>query len=1154
MTLTNRELFYRDPTEAKIPNDGVAKVMQPENDQQWDVLRWELRSFVCHGEYERGLETILSTFLTNLPQPQQPAVWVSGFYGSGKSHLVRVLEQLWRDVVLPGGDRARDLVTLPTDVADHLSELSTAGKRLGGLWSAAGTLAAGRSDAVRLAFLSVLFESAGLPADFSRARFTMWAAENGHLDAIRAAVEAAGKTYEKEIHDLYVSSVIHEALLACDTTLTSAKEVRDLLKTQFPPTTRDVTENEMFDAMDDVLRLQSAKVGKLPLVLVVLDEMQQYIGDDGEKALAVQDLVEGCSRRFESQVLFVATGQSALTATPTLQKLTGRFSVPIALSDTDVETVVREVVLRKKPEHVPELKSTLDSVSGEIDKHLAGTQLASKAADKPDLVPDYPLLPTRRRFWELALRAIDKAGKGGQLRTQLRMVHEAAAKVADKPIGHVVGADFLYDEQSPGMLQSGVLLKEIDELIRTLRIDGSDGVLKSRICSLIFLISQIPARTIGGETGLRATAPFLADLLVEDLADDGARLRKRVPEMLDALVADGRLMRIDDEYRLQTEEGAEWEKDYRSRLAAIRDDATRMNQLRSERLMAAVDSALGGLKLIHGASKTPRKIDVHWGQDEPSIGEGDVPVWIRDEWSVTESAVKKTAAEAGNESPIVFVFLPKHEADQIKDALASFAAADDTLRRPTPQTDEGKAAERAMKTRKATDDERLTSLFHDVVTRARVFQGGGSEVTTSNLRDAVDTAASRSLIRLFSKFAAGDNPNWGKVVTKARDGAPDALDAVGHHGEPTTHPVCKEVLAAVSAAGTKGADLQKRFAAPEYGWPKDAVTGAVLVLLAAGNIRAAIDGKDLNGPKELPQTQIGKVTLFKEDEPPTAKQRIAVKGLLGAAGIAYEPGQEGAQIPALLQRLKDLAGRAGGPPPLPAAPDTDHIDALLAYAGNQRFRSVADDHDRLSADLDAWRAAEQQRAKRETEWGELERLVRHCEGLPVAGEVEPAISAIRTGRQLLDEPDPVAPLLKQVTAALRVEVAQRTESLAAAQRAAIEELQASPEWAELEESDRDAILQGAKLVPIPPPDVASDASLLAALDQTSLGAWQDRVSLVAHQRDQARQRAVKKLEPESVSVPAPTATIKSSEDLDRYVDEVRARVQPHLADGKTVVI
>ena len=61
MTITNRELFYRDPTETKIPNDGFAKVGRPETDQQWSVLRWELQSFVCEGQYARGLERILDT-------------------------------------------------------------------------------------------------------------------------------------------------------------------------------------------------------------------------------------------------------------------------------------------------------------------------------------------------------------------------------------------------------------------------------------------------------------------------------------------------------------------------------------------------------------------------------------------------------------------------------------------------------------------------------------------------------------------------------------------------------------------------------------------------------------------------------------------------------------------------------------------------------------------------------------------------------------------------------------------------------------------------------------------------------------------------------------------------------------------------------------
>jgi len=954
-----------------------------------------------------------------------------------------------------------------------------------------------------------------------------------------------------------VSPVIAKALLDADPTLgASIKDVRDLLRTQFPPTTKDVTDDEMFDVMDDVLRLQSTTTGKLPLTLVVLDEMQQYISDDNNKALTVQHIVEGCSARFGSQVLFVATGQSALTATPTLQTLIDRFRLPVELSDNDVEAVVREVVLRKKPEHVPMLRSTIDASAGEIDRHLGGTRYAPRAEEKPNLVPDYPVLPNRWRLWSEMLRAVDRAGKSGLVRSQLGLIHGGVRSAASLPVGHVIGADYLFfdDKAHVDMLMSGVLLREVDDFIQRMVREGGDSAIKGRLCALIFLISQMAQPVLGGESGLRATAPFLADLLVEDLVDDGAQLRKRVPELLDALVAEGRIVRIDEEYRLLTQEDAEWQKEYRSRLAIIRDDAPRLNHLRGERLSAAVEAVLGGLKLAHGVSKTPRKIDIHWGQDEPVAGEGDVPVWVRDEWSVNESAVRKAAAEAGDESPVVFVLLPKHEVDQIKETLASHAAAEDTLRRPTPQTDEGKASQRAMRTQLATDDERLTALFHEVAARARVVQGGGAELTTSTLREAVETAANRSLIRLFPKFGPGDNANWGKVVAKAREGAPDALDAVGHHGEPATNAVCKEVLDAISPGGTRGVELQKRFAAPPFGWPKDAVSGATLTLFAARNIRAAQDGKDLAGPKELPQTQIGKVTLYKEDEPPSVGQRLAVKGLLTTAGIAYEAGQEAAQLSALLQRLKDLAGRAGGPPPLPEPPDTDHLDALLALGGNQRFRAVAGDHDRLSSDLERWRAADQQREKREGKWHHLERLLRHADGLPVAAEVLPAITAIREGRQLLDDPDPIAPLLAELTAALREAVTRRAEDLDDAQREAAAELEAWDEWQSLDPVDREAIIADAKLAAAEPPDVSSEAKLLAALDATPLDAWQDRISLVPGRRGHARQRAAKLLEPESVTVSPLPGTIKNDKDLDNYVEELRARVQPHLDAQKTVIL
>ena len=123
-----RDVLSRDPLTTVIPNDGVTKVIQPQSENEWAVLRYELESFVCEGEYRQGLDRILSAFLANVSHPQQQAVWVSGFYGSGKSHLVRVLEYLWRDVEFPDGARARSLVTLPSDLRANLMELSRLSK------------------------------------------------------------------------------------------------------------------------------------------------------------------------------------------------------------------------------------------------------------------------------------------------------------------------------------------------------------------------------------------------------------------------------------------------------------------------------------------------------------------------------------------------------------------------------------------------------------------------------------------------------------------------------------------------------------------------------------------------------------------------------------------------------------------------------------------------------------------------------------------------------------------------------------------------------------------------------------------------------------------------------------------------------------------
>ena len=135
--MINRELYFRDPTTLELLNNGVSKVSEIGHDErQIKTLRFELETFVCDGEYARGLERILKAYLDGLGREEQKAVWVSGFFGSGKSHLVKVLRYLWEDYRFADGATARSLVKLPAEIADLLKELSNRSKPLG--WFARG--------------------------------------------------------------------------------------------------------------------------------------------------------------------------------------------------------------------------------------------------------------------------------------------------------------------------------------------------------------------------------------------------------------------------------------------------------------------------------------------------------------------------------------------------------------------------------------------------------------------------------------------------------------------------------------------------------------------------------------------------------------------------------------------------------------------------------------------------------------------------------------------------------------------------------------------------------------------------------------------------------------------------------------------------------
>ena len=1153
--LLNRDVFLKDPTSWTIPNDGVAKVGVPETPQQWAVLEHELRSFVCEGEYARGLERILSSYLTHLGQASQPAVWVSGFYGSGKSHLVRVLEALWRDIEFPNGERARNMVSLPAEIRNHLVELSTAGRRHGGLWSAAGTLSAAGDVSVRLATLSVVFRAAGLPAQYHQARLVLYLKQNNLYDAVVSDLERAGTSLDLELEDMFVSIPLAEAILRASPGFASdAAGVRELLRAQYARVT-DITDDEFVSVLRSVLRLVSDTPDKIPCTLIVLDELQQFLGDNPSLILDLQNVVERCVSSFGSTLLFVGTGQSQLIASPQLQKLLGRFTVRVQLEDRDIEHVIREVVLRKDETKRPVLEAVLDDARAEIDRHLQGTHIGPRSDDQAVLVADYPLLPTRRRFWERVLRAVDSAGLAGQLRTQLRIVHDATREVAREPVGTVIPADRIYQHLKSNMLNSSLLLREVSNRIDELD-DGTEiGRLRSRLCATIFLIEQLPKEGIA-QTGVRPTADVLADLLVEDLRAGSTELRQRIPEVLKELVDDGTLHRVGDEYHVQTAESREWQRDFNRRFASIRNNDVQMAGARDAAFREAIGTALKGVRLQQGVSKQPRTLDLHFGDDRPSPATG-VPVWIPLSWPGTENQFVQEAVQAGTNSPVVFVYLPRGDVEAIRKALATIAAAEETIAaRGAPSTDEARQAQAGMISHRDTARGELVALINDVLSNARVFQGGGNEVAEgASLVDNVRYAAERSLARLYPSFSMADHTGWSTVLRRAREGSTSALEAVDYKGSSESHPVTQEILNAVGS-GKRGIDIRKQFEASPYGWPQDAIDGALVALVADGKLRATYDDRPVTA-KDLTQTIIGRAFFHVEEIILTTTQKLELLGMARMIlGRAMRTEELTEAIAEALDAMRALAQEAGGEPPRPERPSTAYIDELRGYGGNERLLRVWEQRERLKTDHTEWLDCKQKIERRWPRWERLVHLLEQSAGLPEADEIREQADAIRDNRSLIAEPDPVRPLSERLSQALRERLLELHEELEKERLRCIGELVRLPEWHRVSDETKDDILRKVQLLPLPKPDVGDDDKLIAALQRTPLTTLAAARDAIPERMDRARAELLRLVHQDKViSVKLPGATIKTPEDVERYVAQVRQTLLEQLGtDGKTTLV
>ncbi|HBI14530.1 MAG TPA: BREX system P-loop protein BrxC [Desulfobulbaceae bacterium] len=1144
--MKNRDIYQKDPSTRKLVNEGVASVNDEMTSQALAVLRYELETFVCDGQYDKGMSHILDTYLKNIDHAQQPAVWVSGFYGSGKSHLVKMLRALWVDSVFEDGATARGIANLPQNIRDNLKELSTQAKRHGGLHAASGTLGAAASGSVRLALLRIIFKSAGLPEQYPVARFVMWLRHEGIYEQVRSHVEQDGFDWNEELDNFHVAEGLYRSLCEVKPKIFSPNLSAAEILPQLYPHADDVANEDMLKAIRQAL----TKEGKFPLTLIVLDEVQQFIGESSDRSIAVQEMVEAITKNIGGKLMFIGTGQTAVTGTANLARLQGRFTIRVELSDADVDAVIRQVILAKKPDAKAPIEQIMQTNLGEISRHLAGTTIGHRQDDILYFPQDYPILPVRRRFWESTLRVLDQTGTDSQLRNQLSMIHKVIQTNLGEPLGHMVPADYLYFDSADKLLQSRILPRKVHEKTMSWSKGSEEERLMARACGLVFLINKLGSQN--NEIGIRATIDTLADLLVENLSQGSSSLRSKLPGLLDKCEL---LMKVGDEYRIQTEESAAWSDEFLSQRSALGSEAHRIEAERDDRIRKKFGELVRKLSLTQGSSKVTRDISPVFDAQLPADANQRICVWVRDGWSIDENSVRADARQAGNQSPTVFVFIPKRSADDLRHHLIDYKAASATLdKRGVPNTPEGTEARAAMETTKQTAEGKIRELLEEAFSGARVFQGGGNEIPGNDLQEMVLEASGNALQRLYPQFHTADHVGWSKVYEKAQKGAPDALKAVGDEGEPAKNPVCKAILGFI-AGGKKGADIRSQFESSPYGWSRDAVDGGLQVLLVAGLIRAQDERGQALDPKELERKNIGKVMFKVESATVTTAQRIQIRKLLQKVGLSAKQGEELAYVPQFLQKMLELANQAGGEAPKPARPDTAFLDEIRLTAGNEQLLSVYNQRDELGSSIDNWTGLAERIAKRWPNWAVLKRLMAHASGLRDAEVILAQVKTIEQQRQLLEDPDLVAPLIANLTQLLRDELNRLDDEYEFRHEQGLKRLAEDSSWQQLEPEQRYQLMSAQFLHESARPkvEVQSTSDVLTTLDKCALSMFADRVAAMPARFDSVASSAAELCVPQAQFIQVPRRTLKTNEEIDAWVIEVKQQLKAALQNGPIVI-
>jgi len=540
--------------------NGVIKVAQ----QDYESVRQELDEYIVTKELDKHFHAFFERYISALDTPtDKMGVWISGFFGSGKSHFLKILSYLLANQELRGvanqslkGDQAIDFFD-EQRIPDPLLQANItraahapADVILFNIDSKADATSKNQKDSIVKVFQKVFDEHLGyfgtVPAI---AEFERTLDEQGYYESFRQAFQAASGLSWQSARDAwgFHQDEISQALQVSRGM--SAEAANRLVETY------DQNYSLSVEKFACTVRQYLDQKGLQHRLIFMVDEVGQYIGENSDLMLNLQTVVEDLGVHCSGRAWVVVTSQEAMDEITKnrikgndFSKIVGRFYRPLSLSSANTDEVIRLRLLAKTDGAETALKKLYDDKAPLLKNQLAFTQDSAEMPgyrNEGEFVATYPFIPYQFGLLQKVFTQIRLMGAAGKHlasgeRSLLDAFQVSAKAVADQP------SDILVPFHTFYLAIEGFLDSAVSQVITQAEENSQLQPFDIDLLKTLFMVKYVKE--------IHANLDNLTTLCLSHIDQDKLLLRQQVQDGLNRLERQTLIQRVGDDYSFLTHE------------------------------------------------------------------------------------------------------------------------------------------------------------------------------------------------------------------------------------------------------------------------------------------------------------------------------------------------------------------------------------------------------------------------------------------------------------------------------------------------------------------------------------------------------------------------------------------------------------------------